>query len=102
MPSMHVIQIIPRPRRARQIPLVPRKLEPLAILVYNFNTVASGCTIDYVAPAHLGDTLIATAEEVALAGRTGVYDITVRNQKGDNIAHFRGKSYRIKGNVIQE
>ncbi len=69
---------------------------------YNFNTVASGCTIDYVAPAHLGDLLTATAEERALAGRTGVYDITVRNQKGDNVAHFRGKSYRIKGNVIQE
>lgn len=69
---------------------------------YNFNTVASGCSIDYVAPAHLGDTLTATAEERALSGRTGVYDITVRNQKSDNIAHFRGKSYRIKGNVIKE
>lgn len=69
---------------------------------YNFNTVASGCSIDYVAPAHLGDVLTASAEELALAGRTGVYDITIRNQKGDNVAHFRGKSYRIKGNVIQE
>lgn len=69
---------------------------------YNFNTVASGCSIDYVAPAHPGDILTASAEERALAGRTGVYDITVRNQKGDNVAHFRGKSYRIKGHVIQE
>ena len=69
---------------------------------YNFNTVASGCSIDYVAPARLGDTLVATAEERALSGRTGVYDITVRNQKGENIALFRGKSYRIKGHVIRD
>jgi acyl-CoA thioesterase len=32
-----------------------------------------------------------------LAGRTGVYDITVSNQDGKPIALFRGKSYRIKG-----
>jgi acyl-CoA thioesterase len=67
---------------------------------YNLNTVASGCSIDYVAPAHVGDTLVAVGEERALSGRTGVYDIEVRNQDGKLVACFRGKSYRIKGEVI--
>jgi len=69
---------------------------------YNLATVASGCSIDYVAPARLGDTLTASAEERSLSGRTGVYDITVSNQKGDTIAFFRGKSYRIKGAAIPD
>jgi len=67
---------------------------------HNLNTVASGCSIDYVAPAFMNDTLTAEAREQALAGRTGVYDITVTNQTGKLIALFRGKSYRIKGEVI--
>ncbi|NUT63710.1 hydroxyphenylacetyl-CoA thioesterase PaaI [Herbaspirillum sp. C9C3] len=66
----------------------------------NLNTVASGCSIDYVAPAMRNDLLIAEAQERTLAGRTGVYDITVSNQDGKIIALFRGKSYRIRGEVI--
>ena len=57
---------------------------------YNFNTVAQGCAIDYLAPAREGD-----------AGRTGVYDIEVTNQRGETIALFRGKSYRIKGHIVE-
>ena len=63
-------------------------------------TVASGCMIDFVAPARLDDVLTAEAEERALSGRTGVYDITVTNQRRQLIALFRGNSYRIKGHVI--
>jgi acyl-CoA thioesterase len=66
----------------------------------NHVTVASGCMIDFVAPARLGDVLTAEAEERSLSGRTGVYDITVTNQRRDLIALFRGNSYRIKGHVI--
>ena len=40
------------------------------------------------------------AVEQSAAGRTGVYDITVRNNHGKTIALFRGKSYRINGEVI--
>jgi acyl-CoA thioesterase len=67
---------------------------------YNRNTVASGCNIDFVAPGREGDTLQAEAVERALSGRTGVYDITVRDSAGKTIALFRGKSYRIAGEVI--
>lgn len=67
----------------------------------NLVTVASGCTIDYLAPAFEGDCLTATADEYSLAGRTGIYDVHVRNQAGKPIAVFRGRSYRIKGNVVE-
>ena len=63
-------------------------------------TVASGCSIDFIAPARENDVLTAVGRERALSGRTGVYDIEVRNQRGETVALFRGKSYRIKGHVI--
>jgi acyl-CoA thioesterase len=66
----------------------------------NQNTVASGCTIDFLAPGKPGDLLVAEAVEQSLAGRTGVYDITVTNQEARRIALFRGRSYRIQGEVI--
>lgn len=67
---------------------------------YNQTTVASACAIDFLAPARKGDTLRATATERSLAGRTGVYDIDVTDLNGREIALFRGKSYRIAGEVI--
>jgi acyl-CoA thioesterase len=67
---------------------------------YDLNTVASGCSIDFLAPAREGDVLTAIAQEISVAGRTGVYDIDVANAHGERIALFRGKSYRIKGHVI--
>lgn len=68
----------------------------------NAVTVASGCTIDYLAPGFEGDVLTAHATEYSLAGRTGVYDVQVTNQDGKRIAIFRGRSYRIKGQVVGE
>lgn len=67
---------------------------------YNKNTVASACHIDFLAPAKEGETLEAEAVERSAAGRTGVYDITVRIANGKTVALFRGKSYRINGEVI--
>ena len=52
---------------------------------YNFVTVASGCSIDFVAPARQGDILTAHAQERTASGRTGVYDIDVTNQRGERI-----------------
>jgi acyl-CoA thioesterase len=67
---------------------------------YNRNTVASACNIDFLAPGKECDTLQAEAVERSLAGRTGVYDVTVRDSAGKTIALFRGKSHRIAGEVI--
>src|SRR3989442_12639649 len=68
---------------------------------YNFNTVAQGCSIEFLAPAREGDVLTARGHERSFAGRTGVYDIDVANQRGESIALFRGKSYRIKGHIVE-
>jgi len=67
---------------------------------HNLVTVASGCTIDFLAPAFEGDRLTASATEYSLAGRTGIYDVHVRNQDNKPVAVFRGRSYRIKGHVV--
>ncbi|MEH0164964.1 hydroxyphenylacetyl-CoA thioesterase PaaI [Roseateles microcysteis] len=67
---------------------------------YNEMTVASGFDVSIVAPGKLGDRLTAVAEEVQLSGRTGVYDITVRNQRDELVALFRGRSYRLKGKPV--
>ena len=69
---------------------------------YNLNTVASGAAIEFTAPARAGDVLTARAHERQLAGRTGVYDVEVANERGELVALFRGKSYRIKGHLISE
>ena len=66
----------------------------------NVSTVASGCTIDFLAPGFAGDVLTAVAQERSLAGRTGVYDVTITNQNGRQLALFRGRSYRIKGQIV--
>ena len=64
---------------------------------HNTMTVASGLSVDFLAPGREGDVLTARAVEVSLAGRTGVYDVVVSNQRGESVAVFRGRSYAIKG-----
>ena len=67
---------------------------------YNRNTVASACHSDFLASAKEGEMLEAEAVERSAAGRTGVYDVTIKVVGGKTIALFRGKSYRISGEVI--
>lgn len=67
---------------------------------YNELTVASGFSLDIVAPGREGDVLTARAEEANRAGRTGVYDIEVTNQRGERVGLFRGRSYTMKGKPV--
>lgn len=69
---------------------------------YNEQTVASGISLDFMAPGRPGDVLCAEAKEVFAAGRTGVYDISVTNPRGELIAVMRGRSYRLKGRAVVE
>lgn len=62
---------------------------------HGYRAVAAGCSIEYLAPVHLGDLLTAVAQEQALAGRSGVYDVAVTNQHGAIVALFRGRSKRV-------
>ncbi|MEN7528874.1 MULTISPECIES: hydroxyphenylacetyl-CoA thioesterase PaaI [unclassified Cupriavidus] len=67
---------------------------------HNINTVASGCSIEFLRPVQGGDVLTAEAEEQILSGRHGIYDIKVTNRAGEPVAMFRGKSAQIKGHVV--
>jgi acyl-CoA thioesterase len=67
---------------------------------YNEWTVASGFSVDLMAPSHLGDELTATCHEVSKTGRTGLYDTEVSNQHGKRVAVFRGRSHTIRGKPV--
>ncbi|MGW3103979.1 hydroxyphenylacetyl-CoA thioesterase PaaI [Streptomyces sp. NPDC001100] len=64
-------------------------------------TVAAAADIDFVAPAHEGDVLVATARERTRFGRSGIYDVRV--ERGDLvIAEFRGRSRSIDSTKTKE
>jgi acyl-CoA thioesterase len=67
---------------------------------HNESTVAASASIDFLAPAVEGDSLFAEAQELWRSGRSGIYEITVTNQRGERIALFRGRSHRIRGEVV--
>jgi acyl-CoA thioesterase len=61
---------------------------------YGTPTVAAGAEITFLRPGLLGDELVAEAEVRSRAGRSGVYDVTVRS--GDEVvAEFRGRSRAV-------
>lgn len=56
-------------------------------------SVAAGFDITFLEPGRLGDELVATAQERAVRGRSGVYDVTIaRVADGVTLAEFRGRS----------
>lgn len=63
--------------------------------------VAAGAEIHFTASAHEGDILTAEGRESHRAGRSGIYDIEVRDQQGRLKALFRGRSATIKGTLTQ-
>lgn len=67
---------------------------------HNAVTVAAGASIEFLLPGQLGDELVATAVEQSRSRRTGIYDVTVRNQDEQVVAHFRGRSHQLAGQVI--
>ena len=66
----------------------------------NALTVAAGLDVEFIAPAHRGDVLTARANEVHLAGRNGLYDIEVTNQRAERVAMVRGRSHRMKDREV--
>ena len=68
----------------------------------NQATVAQHNSITYIAPGPLGERLTATAREVSLTGRSGIYDVSVTTQDGTLIAAFRGGSRTIRGTLFEE
>ena len=69
---------------------------------HGHNTVAAGAAIDFLAPGRKGDLLTASATERWRAGRSGIYEIEVRNDRGEAIALFRGRSHQVAGRLVDE
>jgi acyl-CoA thioesterase len=69
---------------------------------HNEATVAAAASIDFLAAAREGDELTAQATELWRTQRNGIYEITISNQRGERVALFRGRSYRIGGQVAGE
>jgi acyl-CoA thioesterase len=63
---------------------------------YGTSAVAAGADITFLRPVELGAELVAEAVERARAGRSGLYDVTVR--VGDEpVAEFRGRTRQVPG-----
>ncbi len=69
---------------------------------YNEVTVAAGFDVNLISSARKGDVLTAVCTEVSKAGRTGVYDVNVHNQRGEAVVAFRGRSYTARGKPVVE
>ena len=66
------------------------------------NTVAAGAAIEFLAPGREGDLLTASASERWRVGRSGIYEIEVRNDRDEAIALFRGRCHQIAGRLVDE
>ena len=67
---------------------------------YNQRTVAQHCAVTFLQPGRRGDTLTAHAVERSRTGRSGIYDVTVRDSQGEVVAEFRGHSRTIAGTLL--
>jgi acyl-CoA thioesterase len=68
---------------------------------YNRVTVAQSASVEFVAPVHRGDLLLAIAHEVTRFGRNGLYDIKIERD-GDIVALFHGRSRSLSEPVLEE
>lgn len=62
--------------------------------------VAQHCMVTYVTPGRLGMRLVADAQERQRSERSGIYDVTVRDETNAVIAEFRGHSRTLPGSLI--
>lgn len=65
-------------------------------------TVAAGCSIEFLRPAHPGDVLSCQGIEQVINKRHGIFDMRVTNQRGEVVALMRGKSTQISGTVVPQ
>lgn len=66
---------------------------------HNNRAVAQLAEISFVSAVKQGARLTAVAEERAMTGRGGFYDVTVTDDQGKTTALFRGYSRQIKGEL---
>jgi acyl-CoA thioesterase len=66
----------------------------------NVLSVALDTAINFIKPVHVGDTLIAEAKEIHNGKSTGLYHITINNQKNHPVALFKGTCFRTNKSLI--
>jgi acyl-CoA thioesterase len=67
---------------------------------YGPRCVAQQCAVTFLSPVMNGAILTAHAIERAKSGRSGLYDVTVRDEHGTVVAEFRGHSRTIAGDNL--
>lgn len=68
---------------------------------YGRVTLAAGASIDFIRPAEIGDELTAVAIERSRGRRSGIYDVSVSNQHGEEVAVFRGRAHATDRPILQ-
>lgn len=63
---------------------------------HGISAVAAGADIAFLRPVPLGAQLVAEAVERAKTGRSGLYDVTVRDG-AEAVAEFRGRTRQVPG-----
>ena len=66
----------------------------------NILSVALDTSISFLKPVNVGDVLIAEAAEMHNGRSTGLYHVTVTNQKGHIVALFKGTCFRTNKSLI--
>lgn len=65
-------------------------------------SVALDVTITFTKAVNVGDTLTAEAKEIHNGRSTGVYLITVNNQRNEQVALFKGTCFRTGKELLKE
>jgi acyl-CoA thioesterase len=63
-------------------------------------SVAQHCSVSFLAPARQGMRLVAEGVERQRGERSGITDVTVRDETGGIIAEFRGHSRVVPGSLL--
>jgi acyl-CoA thioesterase len=66
----------------------------------NTLSVALDTAINFIKPVHVGDVLTAETKELHNGKSTGLYHITICNQKDHVVALFKGTCFRTNKTLI--
>jgi acyl-CoA thioesterase len=66
----------------------------------NTLSVALDTSINFIKPVHVGDVLTAEAKELHNGKSTGLYHITIHNQRGHLVALFKGTCFRTDKHLV--
>ena len=63
-------------------------------------SVALDTSINFLKPVHIDDELVAEAKEIHNGKSTGLYQITITNQRNHIVAVFKGTCFRTNKNLV--